>query len=72
MSQASPSPDSSDERASDFKLTIELSVGYQRRRSVLGGSLEGHAVTIGLLVGGLIVVCLVVWALFQLVTRLPF
>ena len=46
-------------------------MGYNRKRSLLSGKLEGGIVSVGLLVGGLVVVVLVVWALFSLVGKLP-
>jgi hypothetical protein len=59
------------ERESSFRLEISLAIGYQRRRATLGGAFEGHVVTLALLVGGVIVAVLVVWALVQLVGKLP-
>jgi hypothetical protein len=59
------------ERESSFRLEISLAIGYQRRRATLGGAFEGHVVTVGLLVGGLVIAVLVVYALFQLVEKLP-
>lgn len=64
-------PSSAPERESSFRLEISLAIGYNRRRATLGGEFEGHAVTIGLLVGGVIVAVLVVWGLVQLVSKLP-
>lgn len=43
-----------------------MSVGYQRRRTTLGGAIEGHLVTIVLLVAGVLVTVFVVNALLRL------
>jgi hypothetical protein len=71
-SGSEPAADKADkERESSFRLEISLAIGYQRRRAVLGGAFEGHVVTLGLLIGGIAVAVLVVWALFQLAEKLP-
>lgn len=56
---------------SSFRLEITLSVGYQRRRALLGGELEGHIVTVVLLVGGAALVILVVLGLLHVFQALP-
>jgi hypothetical protein len=67
-SEPEPAPDTQ----SSFRLEISLAIGYQRRRAVLGGAFEGHVVTLGLLIGGLVVAVLVVLGLVHLLGVLPF
>ena len=55
-----------DDRESSFRLEISLAVGYQRRRTVLGGVWEGRIVTFALLLAGIAVSVAVVVRLLQL------
>lgn len=64
--------DETPDRGSSFELTISLTVGYNRRRATIGGAFEGHLVTLGLLVGGIIFVALVAYALLHALRLLPF
>jgi hypothetical protein len=57
---------SESQRVSSFRVEITLSVGYDRKRSTLGGAFEGHAVTLMLLIGGTVLVFLVVDLIFRL------
>lgn len=57
---------------SSFRLEITLSVGYQRRRALLGGAWEGHVTTVVLLFGGAALVGLVILGLIHLLGLLPF
>lgn len=61
MEPSSPdslSPDSSLDPHSSLTLTIQLSVGYQRKRARLGTRWEGPIVTVLFAIGGIIVVVL--------------
>ena len=60
-----PEPNAADPHSS-FRLEITLAVGYQRKRTTLGGALEGHVVSIGLMVGGIVLIVLFVDFLFRL------
>ena len=55
-----------DPRHSSFRLEITVSAGYERRRTTLGGVWEGRLVTLGLLMGGIVVVVLVLARIFQI------
>jgi hypothetical protein len=59
-----PPPD--DGRDSNFRLEISIAVGYQRRRTTMGGKLEGGLVTAALLLASIVVVLLVIWQFFKL------
>lgn len=65
-------PATSDDPHSSFRLEISLSIGYQRKRALLGGEFEGHVVTLALLIGGIVVAFLVVLGLVHLLQGLPF
>lgn len=54
-----------DDPQSSFRLEISIAIGYHRKRTLLGGKWEGHAVTVVLLLGGVIVVIYVLTRLFQ-------
>lgn len=51
---------------SSFRVEITVAIGYQRKRATLGGVWEGHLVTIGLLLGSILVVLIVVLRVFQI------
>lgn len=60
-------PDSSDpaDPHSSFRLEITLSVGYHRRRALVGTRWEGPIVTLALAVGGVAVVVLFLLLVFR-------
>lgn len=72
MDKLPDAPGVEDDTRSSFVLEITLSVGYKRRRAVLGGALEGHIVTFALLLGGILFVAGVVYALLRVIRVLPF
>jgi hypothetical protein len=61
-----PIDDDEHQRGSSFRLEISIAVGYQRKRALLAQKWEGTVVSVGLLLGGLIVVLLVLWNVFQI------
>lgn len=71
MSGSGSEPETTD-RDSSFSLSISLTIGYNRKRAILGGAFEGHVVTLGLLIGGLTVAVLVVLGLVHVLGVLPF
>jgi hypothetical protein len=48
---------------SSFRLEITLSIGYERKRALLGTKWEGPIVTLALALGGIIVVLLFLWTI---------
>jgi hypothetical protein len=54
-SGSEPGSDPQDPHSS-FRLEVTVAIGYQRRRTTLGGAVEGHAVTLMLLLGGIVAV----------------
>lgn len=58
-----PTSASSSDPHSSFRLEIALSIGYQRRRAVLGTKWEGTITTLILLLGSIAVV---LWFLYLL------
>lgn len=58
--------DNDDEHGSSFRLEISIAIGYQRKRAAVAGKWEGPVVSVGLLIGGLIVVLFVLWRVFQI------
>lgn len=69
LSGGEPDTSKAGDPHSSFRLEITLSIGYQRRRALIGGKWEGRLVTFGLLLGGIAVV--VVWLLILSQIRLP-
>jgi hypothetical protein len=55
-----------DSRLSSFRLEVSVAIGYQRRRAVLGGKLEGHIVTGVLLLVSSLIVLAIVLRIFQI------
>jgi hypothetical protein len=54
-----------DDRGSSFQLNITLSIGYDRKRANLAGKWEASITSILLLLGGIAVVMLFLWAIFN-------
>lgn len=52
-----------DGRHSNFRLEISIAVGYQRKRTTMGGKLEGGLVTATLLLVGSVLILLIFWRL---------
>jgi hypothetical protein len=66
-------PSSPEEKAtSSFQLNITLAIGYNRKRAELAGAWESNFTTIGLLVGGIIVVLLFLYWILTRLGGLPF
>ena len=61
-----PEWDAPDDPHSSFKLEISLAIGYQRKRTTLGGAWEGHITSLALLIGGIVVVVLFADFVFRL------
>jgi hypothetical protein len=59
-STSGSAPDTSDpaDPHSSFRLEVTLSVGYRRRRALVGTKWEGPIVTLALAIGGVAVVVL--------------
>lgn len=58
-------PEPKDNARSNFRLEITLSIGYQRKRALMG-KIEGGITTLALLAAGIAVALYVIFTLFHL------